>query len=78
MPKLYSSKHIIKILASRGFVFISQRGSHAKFKKSLFEKDASRKVVVIVPNNKKEIPYGTFRSILRQSGLREEEFDDQK
>lgn len=28
----------------------------------------------IVPDNKKEIPRGTFKSILRQSGLEEKDF----
>jgi predicted RNA binding protein YcfA (HicA-like mRNA interferase family) len=51
---------------TNGFVFVSQRGSHAKFKKG------SR--IVIVPSPKKEIPMGTFRSIIRQSGLTHEEF----
>lgn len=32
MPKLYSSKEIEKILNIIGFVKISQKGSHAKFK----------------------------------------------
>jgi predicted RNA binding protein YcfA (HicA-like mRNA interferase family) len=30
--------------------------------------------VVIVPSPKKEIPTGTFRSIVRQSGLKSEDF----
>ncbi|MBI4225430.1 MAG: type II toxin-antitoxin system HicA family toxin [Candidatus Sungbacteria bacterium] len=72
MPKLYSSQYIVKVLEFRGFVFVSQRGSHAKYR---------RKVVagihtVIVPMNKREIPYGTFRSIVRQSHLREEDFEN--
>lgn len=65
MSKLYSSKYIIKILSSKGFLFISQRGSHKKYRKIL---------TVIVPANRKEIPMGTFKSILRQSGLVEEDF----
>lgn len=69
MPKLYSSKHIIKTLLKEGFVFVSQKGSHAKFRKH-----TSKILTVIVPNGKKEIPYGTFRSILRQSELAEENF----
>jgi len=30
---------------------------------------------VIVPHPKKEIPLGTFRSIVKQSGLSKEDFD---
>jgi len=67
MSKLPSSKQIIKVLVDNGFSFISQRGSHAKYRKG------SR--TVIVPSPKKEIPLGTFRSIIRQSGLTKENFD---
>lgn len=70
MPKLYSSSQIIRVLQRKGFVYISQKGSHVKFRK--LEKEV---LTVIVPANKKEIPYGTFKSILRQSQLREEEFN---
>jgi len=66
MPKLLSSKKIIAILESQGFVFVSQRGSHAKFRKG--------PNAVVVPTPKKEIPLGTFRSIVRQSGLDTEIF----
>jgi len=69
MPKLYSSEHIIRVLQSKGFVFISQKGSHIKFRK--FGKPSR---TVIVPANRKEIPLGTFRSILRQSNLIEKDF----
>lgn len=61
MPKLYSSKEITRVLFSKGFVFNSQRGSHLKFRKIT--------LTVIVPADKREIPIGTFKSILRQSGL---------
>jgi predicted RNA binding protein YcfA (HicA-like mRNA interferase family) len=66
MSKLPSSKQIIKALKDNDFVFFSQRGSHAKFKKG--------NRIVIVPSPKKEIPMGTFRSIIRQSGLTREDF----
>lgn len=61
MPKLFSSKEIIRILESQGFAFVSQRGSPAKFRKGSH--------TAIIPTPKKEIPLGTFRAILRQSGL---------
>jgi len=69
MPKLYSSLQIIKVLQKQGFVFISQKGSHAKFRKT-----ASPTLTVIVPAGKKEIPFGTFKSILRQANLNEDDF----
>ncbi|MGM0498425.1 MAG: type II toxin-antitoxin system HicA family toxin [Bacteroidota bacterium] len=61
MGKLPSSTEIIKYLEKNGFHYVSQRGSHRKYK--------NQGKVVIVPHPKKEIPIGTFRSIKRQSGL---------
>lgn len=66
MPKLLSSNEIIRILERQGFVFVSQRASHAKYPKDNY--------TVIVPGPKKEIPLGTLRSIIRQSGLGEDSF----
>jgi len=67
MPKLYSSAHIIGILRKNGFGKSGQKGSHVKFRKD--------DRVVIIPDNRKEIPLGTFFSILRQSGLKREDFE---
>lgn len=69
MSKFYSSKEIIKVLQKRGFVYISQKGSHAKFRKT-----GSQTLTVIVPAGKREIPLGTFRSILRQADLSDRDF----
>jgi predicted RNA binding protein YcfA (HicA-like mRNA interferase family) len=69
MPKLYSSSYIIKVLIAKGFVFISQKGSHAKYR--LFCEPV---LTVIVPTGKKEIPMGTFKSVLRQANLIEDNF----
>jgi predicted RNA binding protein YcfA (HicA-like mRNA interferase family) len=66
MSKLLSSAQIITILLKFGFRLVSQRGSHQKYKKGKF--------TVIVPSPRKEIPMGTFRSIVRQSGLSLEDF----
>ena len=70
MPKLYSSLQIIKTLEREGFVFVSQRGSHVKYRKH----NAEVTFTVIVPAGRKQIPRGTFRSIQRQSGLDESTF----
>lgn len=67
MPKLYSSRHIIAVLLKHGFALVGQKGSHKKFRL-----DAN---TVIVPDPKKEIPLGTFFSIVRQSGLKREDFE---
>jgi predicted RNA binding protein YcfA (HicA-like mRNA interferase family) len=69
VPKLYSSQQIVKALEREGFAFVSQRGSHAKYRKT-----GTVIFTVIVPAGRKEIPRGTFRSILRQSGLDESAF----
>lgn len=53
MPNLYSSKHIVKVLQDKGFFYISQKGSHVKFRKF-----GNPILTVIVPANKKEIPFG--------------------
>ncbi len=70
MPKLYLFSHIIKVLQQKGFVHVSQKGSHVKFRKYI----ENKKLTVIVPAHKKEIPFGTFKSILRQSGLTKDDF----
>jgi len=61
MSKLLSSSQIIKVLLKFGFKLVSQRGSHQKYQKEGY--------TVIVPSPRKEIPVGTFRSTVRQSGL---------
>lgn len=69
MPRRYSSKWIVRVLLRRGFVEVSQRGSHLKLRRlGLVTR------TVIVPVGRKVIPVGTFKSILRQSGLTEEDF----
>ena len=70
MPKLYSSDYIIKVLLAQGFVFISQKGSHTKYRKT-----GNPTLTVIVPAGRKVIPMGTFNSIIRQSGLAKEDFE---
>jgi predicted RNA binding protein YcfA (HicA-like mRNA interferase family) len=62
MPKLYSSEEIRKVLQKIGFQIISQKGSHGKFRNTIGR-------TVILPMSKKEIPIGTFRSVLRQAGI---------
>lgn len=69
MPKLYSSDYIIKILKSKGFNFVSQKGSHIKLRKT-----GQPTLTVIVPADRKETPIGTYRSILKQAELTEADF----
>ena len=69
MPKLYSSRQILKVLESQGFIFVSQKGSHVKYRK-----DGKPALTVIIPADRKQVPAGTFKSILRQSRLNEKDF----
>jgi len=62
MPKRLSSREVVSLLSEHGFVFVSQRGSHQKFR------DRSGRTV-IVPADRREIPVGTIISIIKQSGL---------
>ncbi|MEK7175374.1 MAG: type II toxin-antitoxin system HicA family toxin [Patescibacteria group bacterium] len=69
MPSPIKHRLITKILEDKGFFFVSQTGSHAKYRKL-----GNPTLNVIVPIHEKEIRYGTFRSILRQSQLKESDF----
>lgn len=69
MPKRYSTEYIIKILKGKSFDIISQRGSHIKLKKI-----GQPTLTVIVPAGRKEMPVGTFSSILKQAKLSEADF----
>lgn len=70
MPKPIALRLLVKALERNGFRFTSQKGSHAKYVKGSF--------TAIVPMQGKEVPCGTFSSILRQSGLSEEEIRGEK
>ncbi|MDD5731784.1 MAG: type II toxin-antitoxin system HicA family toxin [Patescibacteria group bacterium] len=70
MPKPIKLKVILKVLVDKGFFFVSQNGSHSKYRKNSIPP-----LTVIVPIHGKEIVYGTFRSILRQSKLQQSDFE---
>lgn len=69
MPKPVLLSVVIRVLLSKGFSFVRQKGSHARYRR---EGNPTRNVTV--KNTNREIPYGTFCSILLQSGLQEEDF----
>jgi len=73
MPRPIDLKTVIRVLKLKGFFPVSQKGSHAKFRKH-----GSPTRTVIVKMAKKQIPHGTFQSILLQSGLKESDFRDEK
>ena len=67
MPKRLGSAEVIRVLHEHGFFFVTQRGSHAKYKHATGR-------ITIVPHPKKELPIGTTRSIIRQAGLTPQDF----
>ena len=68
--KRLSADDIIKILNSNGFVKISQKGSHQKWRNSTSGHQ------VIVPYHKgKQLPIGTLKSIIEGSGLGRSSFE---
>ena len=71
MPKrILSGKEVIKILCRKfGFYFVSQKGSHAKLKKKV----GNREIITIVPLHK-ELARGTLKGVLELAEIDEEEF----
>lgn len=69
MPKPVLLSLILRILRTEGFFFVRQKGTHARFRKT---GNPTRNVTIKMST--KEIPYGTFQSILLQSGLTETDF----
>jgi predicted RNA binding protein YcfA (HicA-like mRNA interferase family) len=68
LPRL-RAREIIKILEQHGFVQVSQRGSHQKWR----HPGTGRQV--IAPYHKgKQLPLGTLKSIIEGSGFPEKEF----
>ncbi len=64
-------REVKRKLEQAGFVEVSQKGSHVKFVRE-FEDEVW---TVIVPYHR-EVSPGTIRSILRQSGLSADAFED--
>lgn len=59
----WSAKQVIKLLEKHDFEFISQNGSHAKYRNT-------EKTSVIVPvHNNKDLKKGTLLSIIKNSGI---------
>jgi predicted RNA binding protein YcfA (HicA-like mRNA interferase family) len=52
----------VRLLEDHGFAFVSQRGSHQKYRNATGR-------ITIVPAARREIPVGTINSIIKQSGL---------
>jgi len=72
LSRLYSSREVVRALERADFVRMAARGSHLKLRRT--REGESRTVIVKHPA--REIPAGTFSSILRQAGLSRQEFED--
>ena len=72
MPKLpvLSGREVIRILSKIGFAEKRQKGSHVILIK---ETEGSKKALVVPLH--KEIDPGTLLEIIRQAGLKREEFE---
>lgn len=55
-------KKVIKALKQDGWEFVSQRGSHLKYKKG--------NRICIIPNHKGDIPTGTLSQIVKSTGIK--------
>jgi len=64
-----SGRKVIKALSKIGFIQKRQKGSHIILVKEVKEE----KIGVVVPNHK-EIDKGTLINIIRQAGLKRDEF----
>jgi predicted RNA binding protein YcfA (HicA-like mRNA interferase family) len=64
----YSPKKLIQLLEQKGYYLKRVTGSHHIY----FHKELKKTVVVPVHGNK-DIPKGTFMSILKQAGISKEE-----
>ena len=67
-----SGREIMKILAKHGFAIVGRKGSHVRMKRVTPE----RVFIATVPDHG-DVPISTLKSIIRQSGLSEEEFREQ-
>lgn len=68
IPRLKASE-VIDIIQHHGFVFITQRGSHQKWRNH-----ESGKQVIIPIHKSKDLPLGTLKSIIDGSGIPADEF----
>lgn len=68
LPRI-SGKELIKLLAKMGFQVARQKGSHVILKK---ETETGTKAVVVPLHD--EIDKGTLLEIIRQAGMKKDEF----
>ncbi len=71
LPKVLPFMDVKRKLEKAGFAEYTQKGSHIKFVKQVNEGTRT----AIVPHHK-EISIGTLKSIMRQAGINEDEFEN--
>lgn len=59
-------RDVVKLVEQDGWVFVSQRGSHRKYK----HPTKCGRVIVPFTCGGRDVPPGTLNSILKQAGLR--------
>lgn len=64
--KSVKPRQMIKVLEKAGFRFVRQKGSHRLYRKGDLR--------ITVPYHNKDLKPGTLQSILRQTGIKKEEF----
>ncbi len=63
-----NAKQVVRVLRQHGFVLLSQKGSHQKWRHG-----SGRQVIVPIHANK-PIPIGTLKSIVEGAGLDADDF----
>jgi len=69
MSRTYSGRQVVKALRRIGFVVDHQRGSH------IFLHNLEKNLSVVIPLHK-ELKKGTLNSILKKSGLTQDELGE--
>ncbi len=62
--RILSGREACQILEQHGFVQVRQRGSHI-----IMQHEIENSTITVPIPNSDELPVGTLRSIIRQSGL---------
>lgn len=70
MPKRLSAKGIEKYLIKAGFLLVSQKGSHRKWRN-----EQTGKQVIVPLHQGKDLPIGTLMNIVKGSGLDKDYFN---
>lgn len=65
--KHFTPQEVTGKLLQHGFILVSQKGSHQKWRNS-----ENRKQVIVAMHKSRQLPEGTLRSIMKGSGLQAE------